>query len=791
MSELADLPAESRREIRRIVLLTRLAGATVVLALLVLALVVHWGYLGTVEATSQLATVWVGALAFFSLSTLARLGHSRVIERTLHEVRRLTDELQHIAETDPLTGLSNLRAFQTKLETALVEARRDGAPVSLVVADLDNFKQLNDAFGHQFGDTVLRAAAKAFVEAAGESACAARLGGDEFALILPGATTGDAQRLTRAINDRLAALRFDEGAPAALGSFGIATFPEDGESVQQLFSSADGRMYSEKHRRKATSVSTLAAAARNLFVRVGRAMRSERSTAEILREVAQATRDEFALSLCGIVMPGREHHQPIVSTAASSPAYAERFAAVAATGTMTAAALTERLPRDLWVLDEAVPDADGKPGIIVLVGHASTSVRPDALTVVAVADLVHAIVANGRAYVDAVRAGRERDIHIDLARELASAGSLEKRVANVTAMISDFIGATSVSIEGLLTDRGTPPFSIASGVSEDFLARWRAARATPEAQRFIQELGAIGPSIIRDPANDRRIPEDERKVLALAGITSAAICPIRFDGRLLGFMGAVSRQPDFFDENNLAVLASIAEHLAPAIKVALLRNELEASYAQLEQASRQSLVRLADAAEARDPHTGGHLRRIELYSVALAKELGLPDADAKAIGLASTIHDLGKLGLPDSVLLKPGKLSPDDWDKMRTHPEHGERLIGDSPMFEIERVVARSHHERWDGSGYPDGLRGEQIPLPARIVAVADAFDALTTQRPYKPAWPLSEALEEIARMKGVLFCPTVVGALETLAGRGELEALYRSAGATRHPRFDDQRQAA
>jgi HD-GYP domain-containing protein (c-di-GMP phosphodiesterase class II) len=248
----------------------------------------------------------------------------------------------------------------------------------------------------------------------------------------------------------------------------------------------------------------------------------------------------------------------------------------------------------------------------------------------------------------------------------------------------------------------------------------------------------------------------------------------------------------FFDESKLAVLTTIADHLAPAIKVAMLREELEASYEELERASRESLTRLADAAEARDPHTGGHLRRIRHYSVALAKQLGLPDEEAEAIGAASTIHDLGKLRLPDAVLMNPGKLTEDDWELIRLHPEQGERLIGDSPMFETERIVARWHHERWDGSGYPDGLVGEAIPLPARIVAVADAFDALTTQRPYKRAWSLEEAYEEIDRMKGTLFCPTVVRALEALAGSGRLQTIFNEASEARHA-YDEvfEREAA
>jgi HD-GYP domain-containing protein (c-di-GMP phosphodiesterase class II) len=344
-------------------------------------------------------------------------------------------------------------------------------------------------------------------------------------------------------------------------------------------------------------------------------------------------------------------------------------------------------------------------------------------------------------------------------------------------MIADFIGCLSVSIEGLAQQADGTSYNVASGGDDHFMAQWKDARSTSDAQKFLELIAAEAPCVLRDPAGDVRVPNAERELLKLAGINAAAIAPIRFDGQLLGIVGAVSQAVDFFDEAKIAVLTTIADHLAPAIKVALLRDELEASYLELEKSSRDSLARLADAAEARDTHTGGHLRRIRTYSVELARELGLPEHEAQAIGSASTVHDLGKLNLPDSVLMNPGKLKEDDWELIRLHPEHGARLIGDSPMFEIERTVARWHHERWDGSGYPDGLRGDAIPLPARIVAVADAFDALTTERPYKRAWSLTEAYDEIVRVRRTLFCPLVVDALAALRRDGRLASILESAG--------------
>jgi HD-GYP domain-containing protein (c-di-GMP phosphodiesterase class II) len=504
-------------------------------------------------------------------------------------------------------------------------------------------------------------------------------------------------------------------------------------------------------------------------------MKPDHTTAQILQEIAAAARDEFALSLCTISIDARERHSALVVAAGSLPEYENACIAGAAGGAVTAPIVAERLPGETWVVDAPVPDESGASGVLVLAGQPSSSFRPDTLIVLALADLVQAVVANGRAHVDAIRAGQERDIHIELARAIATADTLQDGLATVTEIIREYVGCTSVLVEELPGQSMKEPFHVSSGPNPDVRKRWEEERLSDAAQGFLNSLADDAPLIIVEPAIAARTPETQQELIRLAGFESMAVAPIRFDGKRLALLGGLSTARSFFDEGKLAVLTTIADHLAPAIKVALLRDELEASYQQLERASRDSLARLADAAEARDPHTGGHLRRIRFYSVELAKELGLSEEEANAIGAASAIHDLGKLRLPDAVLMNPGKLSEDDWELIRLHPEHGERLIGDSPMFETERVVVRWHHERWDGSGYPDGLRGEQIPLAARIVAVADAFDALTTERPYKRAWSLDEAYEEIERMKGTLFCPRVVDALGALFASGRMVQIFEA----------------
>jgi len=175
----------------------------------------------------------------------------------------------------------------------------------------------------------------------------------------------------------------------------------------------------------------------------------------------------------------------------------------------------------------------------------------------------------------------------------------------------------------------------------------------------------------------------------------------------------------------------------------------------------QIIQRLGRAAEYKDNETGLHVVRMSHYSAILARAAGLGDKAADDILHAAPMHDVGKLGIPDAVLRKPGPLDPGEWEVMRQHARIGREIIGDhdSPLLQMAARIALSHHEKWDGSGYPEGLRGEDIPLEARIVAVADVFDALTSVRPYKSAWPVDKAVNLLLEEKGRHFDPALVDA--------------------------------
>ncbi|MBF0609957.1 MAG: response regulator [Magnetococcales bacterium] len=210
------------------------------------------------------------------------------------------------------------------------------------------------------------------------------------------------------------------------------------------------------------------------------------------------------------------------------------------------------------------------------------------------------------------------------------------------------------------------------------------------------------------------------------------------------------------------------------LEVHLLQKEIKSYNCELEIRVRQRtrelhdtrleiIRRLGRASEYRDNETGMHISRMSHYSEIIARRLGMDDKFCEMILDASPMHDLGKIGIPDSILLKPGKLDPTEWEIMKTHAAIGAELLAgcEAPLLEMARNIALTHHERWDGSGYPQGLAGEQIPLVGRIATLADVFDALTSARPYKVAWSVEQAVQEIRSQNGRQFDGRIVEVFE------------------------------
>lgn len=249
------------------------------------------------------------------------------------------------------------------------------------------------------------------------------------------------------------------------------------------------------------------------------------------------------------------------------------------------------------------------------------------------------------------------------------------------------------------------------------------------------------------PAEPAAYPE-----LVALGVKSVVLVPVRRRGRVGGVLGLLT----------LRRWRTVTPQVKQLVELAALRLghalELRRVVGEVRSNVEAGLLGLGVALEARDLETHGHTRRVATLAMRLAQALNLPERDSDHLRDGAYLHDLGKLMIPDAILLKPGKLTPEEWEVMQSHTVRGRELAAQIPHLapEVLDVIAH-HHERWDGTGYPSGLRGEQIPMLAQVFSVCDVFDALVSERPYKAAWSVEAALEEIDRQAGRQFCPHVV----------------------------------
>jgi PAS domain S-box-containing protein len=280
---------------------------------------------------------------------------------------------------------------------------------------------------------------------------------------------------------------------------------------------------------------------------------------------------------------------------------------------------------------------------------------------------------------------------------------------------------------------------------------------------WMGKLAQNDPIIMTDTSAAPPDAVGAKKSWKALNIRSLLAVPLLSEGKLIGYVRFANMESASNErEEDTRLLRLASESIASFIQRQRAGEDKRKAYESI-------IFLLATAAEARDPYTEDHLPRIRGFAEAMAAELGLPPGEIREIGLSSLLHDLGKMRVPDSILIKPGPLSQAEWKIMRQHPAWGEELLSTHPWMGTARQIARWHHENWDGTGYPDGLRGEKIPLCAAIVAVADGFDAMTSDRPYKKAWPSGRAIREIRAQKGRQYSPDVVEAFNRALRKGEI----------------------
>ena len=369
---------------------------------------------------------------------------------------------------------------------------------------------------------------------------------------------------------------------------------------------------------------------------------------------------------------------------------------------------------------------------------------------------------------------------------ITTSRSLDDLLLEIVDRVRSLSGADLVTL-ATRSDNGTWQVRTAGAASDAVASRARREPVTDATFPIsVDELRQRRPFHVR--VSDETSPRSLREIAARYEIDDMYGWPLVVGDELIGALGVSFKERRSFTADEHRRYRQLADQAAVAIvnnrlfeQERTLRLQLEKALDAEREAHKNAMFMLAAAVEAKDGLTGAHLRRVQAYVEALATELGLSETTVEEIGYSSVLHDVGKLLVPERILGKPGKLSGDEWVEMRKHPEHGAAILMDQPFFAIASDIARCHHERWDGTGYPRGLTSNDIPLAARITSVADVFDALVTKRSYKKPWSDTDAIAEIRQSSGTSFDPAVVAAFVRLWERGEIQRIRAELGRQFH----------
>jgi HD-GYP domain-containing protein (c-di-GMP phosphodiesterase class II) len=348
-------------------------------------------------------------------------------------------------------------------------------------------------------------------------------------------------------------------------------------------------------------------------------------------------------------------------------------------------------------------------------------------------------------------------------RMIAAESHLDSLLTIIAEEVRNILSADRCSVFLVDPYKGELWTKVALGMEEKVLR-------IPLGQGIAGFVARTGSAVnIRDAYKDTRFAQDLDRITGYQTRTVLAV-PLRGrDGKPLGVFEVLNKSRGAFTEEDEGLLRILATMAATFIENATLYDDLRRSHLE-------TIYRMALVAEYRDQEdTGCHLRRMSRFAGILALGMGLSQAESEEIRYAAPLHDIGKVAIPDSILRKPGKLTPEEYDEMKKHTIYGAKMLAnaESRLLRLAAKVAIGHHERFDGTGYPYGLKGEQISLEARIVTVADVFDALSSKRVYKGEWTVEDALKYVEENSGKLFDPKVVVVLhekfaDVLAARDE-----------------------
>jgi diguanylate cyclase (GGDEF)-like protein len=678
--------------------------------------------------------------------------------------------LEHQAMTDSLTGLYNHRAFHERLRKSLADASRAHEAVSVLMLDIDDFKRVNDIYGHGAGDEILRALAETLKDSVRSSDAVYRLGGEEFAIVIASRSPQNAEQLAHRVVDRVESTDFDPAGRITI-SVGLARGPEHAMNPRELIACAEAAMMSAKARGKNQIVLYEDSAMERPAGEPTPSARDVRSVAhmKMLQSLGGKLNRLNDVKQIGTVIATElraliDYHNCRVSLVEGADvipiAFVGQFTSetrepmeilackvgegitgrVAQTGESLLigdAANCEfaRILPGTDSIDESqvvVPLTFGTRvvGVIVISKLGLNQFDEDDMRLLEVL-AGHAAVAleNASLYEAARREAERATALLDFSRQLSSAEGMDAVVDRIVELSAAAFGSPRASL--WWQDAAGADVLLQTTYGYPELDRERLARMVFPHELAAEHLTSKEPFVVTNEC-------------------PAAVAPMTLDGGRLGCIAIALADGAEFGERQLRLLAGIAHQAKLALTNA-------GSFDTLERTFLETVEALANALEANDEYTSSHARWITDLALKVGQELGLEGTSLKRLELGALFHDIGKIGIPETILSKPGPLTPKEREIVETHPELGEKIIAPIDRLEEVRPIVRHCHERYDGDGYPDRLVGEEIPIESRIILVCDAYHAMTTDRPYRKRLAADEALRRLHEAAGTQFDPRVV----------------------------------
>jgi diguanylate cyclase (GGDEF)-like protein len=690
--------------------------------------------------------------------------------------------LEYQAQTDSLTGLYNHRYFHERLRAELTRASRARDSVAVLMLDIDDFKRVNDVYGHGAGDQVLTELADLLRVALRGSDVVCRLGGEEFGVIMAGGGAGDALNLARRLTDTLAEVEFGPAGKITI-SVGISEGPQHAMNPRELVACSEAAMMTAKARGKNQIVlfdeqSTerpdgVPAAGRDVrsiaHLKMLQSLAGKLNRLNDVRRIGAVIADELRLLIdyhnCRVSVIEGDEVVPIafrgelVSRDGEHVDLPRTKIGEGITGRAAATAEPQLVDNTLEC-DYAVMI----PGTHTI--EESLVAVPLCYGTRVIGVIVMSKLGVGQFDKEDVRLLEVLAGHASVALENARLYEAQRREADHLKSLLEFTGAISQAATPDEIGRETVQAASQMLGGKD-CALWLPLengdyRIT--AHSNYDALPALRPMLdVVLPGGVVRAIVGDLTMPFLLGAAEAqhhapgidwpdlALAPLWTDAFLEGFISV--REPaggEHTMEEVLRLLAGISYQAAVAL-------ERARSFESLEDTFVSTVEALANALEANDEYTSSHTRWITDMALKVGEKLGFDPPALKRLELGALFHDIGKIGIPTSILLKPGPLTEEERKIIEMHPELGERILEPIDRLAEVRTIVRSCHERWDGEGYPDGTSGEDIPVEARIVLVCDAFHAMTTDRPYRKRLGMDEAYRRLREGAGTQFDPAVV----------------------------------